>query len=131
MTVNAPSPTASVSIRIYSYSATNLSLGFFECSDAFITININTRHETIAAILTSLGSLNADGGVLPSKTSLVMPPPTAVTIPSTHIPSKSILFFIAVIAPDIAKATTPIISKISIKSFMFFISTFRLDQNRI
>ena len=118
MTVNAPSPTASENIRIFSYISTNFSLGFFVCSDAFIIININTRHETIAAILTSLGFLNTDGGVLPSSTSLVMPPPTAVTIPSTHTPSRSILFFIAVIAPDIANAITPIISKTSIKSFI-------------
>ena len=47
---------------------------------------------------------------MPRTMSLIIPPPTAVTIPRITTPRMSIFFLMAVMAPDRAKATVPIIS---------------------
>ena len=49
------------------------------------------------------------GGVMPSRMSRMMPPPTAVVTPRTITPSRSIFLCMAVNAPETAKATVPII----------------------
>ena len=56
-------------------------------------------------------SRNMTGGSLPSSTSRIAPPPHAVTRPKMHTPKKSMRFFIPTMAPEIANATVPIISK--------------------
>ena len=63
------------------------------------------------AIVTYIGCSNVLGGVIPRITSRIIPPPIAVTQPSTQTPSISMRCFRAVRAPDIAKAIVPIISK--------------------
>ena len=55
---------------------------------------------------------------MPKIKSRIIPPPIAVVIPSTHAPKISISFFIAVSAPDIENAITPIVSKIKKTRFM-------------
>ena len=57
------------------------------------------------------GSENITGGVAPIIISLTAPPPTAVIMPIASIPKISNLFSIASMAPDIAKATVPAISR--------------------
>ena len=65
--------------------------------------------ETAMATITASGSRKASGGVMPSRMSRMMPPPTAVVTPRTITPSRSIFLCMAVNAPETAKATVPII----------------------
>ena len=55
--------------------------------------------------------IRAAGGVSPSSTSRRMPPPTAVVMPIMATPNRSMPFRAPSAAPEMAKATTPIISK--------------------
>ena len=57
------------------------------------------------------GSRSAAGGVMPSSRSRRIPPPTAVVMPIMATPNRSICFFTARAAPEMAKATAPINSK--------------------
>ena len=54
------------------------------------------------------------GGVLPSITSRIIPPPIAVIIPITQVPKISSLASTATSTPVIEKAIVPIASKIKI-----------------
>ena len=53
----------------------------------------------------------AVGGVTPNMISRIIPPPTAVVAPKIFTPKMSIFFSMAVIAPEDAKATVPMISR--------------------
>ena len=56
------------------------------------------------------GFVNTLGGIIPSTISRIIPPPTAVTTPSTLTPKMSIFRSTPTIAPEAAKATVPAIS---------------------
>lgn len=54
---------------------------------------------------------NIFGGVIPRTRSRMNPPPRAVTRPKTITPSMSIFFLHPSMAPEIAKAMVPMMSK--------------------
>ena len=72
---------------------------------------MNSSSDVAMAISACRGSFSAAGGVSPSSMSRRMPPPTAVVMPITATPNRSIPFFTASAAPETAKATAPINSK--------------------
>jgi hypothetical protein len=71
----------------------------------------NTPTVATELIIKKVGSRKVNGGVLPMITSRNIPPPIAVVKANTNTPKTSSRFCIPVNAPEIAKATTPIISK--------------------
>lgn len=75
---------------------------------------IKTRIAVAAATVTYLGVPNSAGGVMPRIMSRVSPPPHAVITPRIMTPNKSIFFRTAVIDPETANATVPIISNAKI-----------------
>lgn len=78
--------------------------------------NIKTKIEKIVDIIALVEFWNIFGGVIPRTKSLINPPPRAVTRPSTITPSMSIFFLQPSMAPEIAKAIVPIMSKNTLNS---------------
>lgn len=60
-----------------------------------------------------IGDRSENGGTMPARTSLIIPPPTAVATDNTAIPKISIFFASPTVAPETAKAIVPRISKMT------------------
>ena len=71
-------------------------------------------HEVSTDTSAYTGFVNTAGGMTPSTTSLIMPPPTAVATPRTLTPKISILRSTPPIAPEAANAIVPAISIINV-----------------
>ena len=68
--------------------------------------------DTAKASSAQVGSRNTRGGIVPMTTSRSTPPPVAVMMPSMATPKRSMPWRMASIAPEMAKETVPMISKI-------------------
>ena len=80
-----------------------------------------------------IGDRSENGGTMPARTSLIIPPPTAVATDNTAIPKISIFFASPTVAPDTAKAIVPRISKMTHVSDMIhlYFQYLKKSQNRI
>ena len=77
---------------------------------------MKTTRVVAMANIKYIGYLKVVGGLIPKIKSLIIPPPTAVVIPRKATPKRSICFWQAVTAPDMAKAMVATISNIKIAS---------------